>query len=88
MICAFCGERAASAFEDSRPICRHCAELPEPTPLTRRGIFDPAFSFVTQSPVMGRDKVETPCPYCGEKFGARELREHLPRCPKRPKEPE
>ena len=32
MICAFCGERAASALEDSRPICQHCAELPEPTP--------------------------------------------------------
>lgn len=30
--CAFCGERPAGALEDNRPICRHCAELPEPSP--------------------------------------------------------
>ncbi len=28
----------------------------------------------------GRKKVLKPCPKCGAKFGARELREHLSRC--------
>src|SRR5437667_3526052 len=33
----------------------------------------------------GRPQVSRPCPYCKEKFGARELREHIPRCDKAPK---
>src|SRR5437868_2303453 len=33
----------------------------------------------------GRPRVSRPCPYCREKFGARELREHVPRCDKSPK---
>jgi hypothetical protein len=32
----------------------------------------------------GRPTVEKPCPFCGEKFTARKLREHKPRCPKKP----
>lgn len=31
----------------------------------------------------GRPKTKKPCPYCGNEFGARELREHKPRCPAR-----
>lgn len=38
--------------------------------------------YVSQSRVMGKAKIERPCPFCGEKFGARELREHIPHCPK------
>jgi hypothetical protein len=30
----------------------------------------------------GRPRVSRPCPYCREKFGARELREHIPQCDK------
>src|SRR5437868_8012500 len=33
----------------------------------------------------GRPQVSRACPYCKEKFGARELREHIPRCDKAPK---
>jgi hypothetical protein len=32
----------------------------------------------------GRPRVLRLCPYCREKFGGRELREHMPRCDKRP----
>ena len=28
-------------------------------------------------------KVLRPCPYCKKNFGARELRKHIPVCPKR-----
>jgi hypothetical protein len=28
-------------------------------------------------------KVLRPCPYCKKQFGARDLRKHLPACPKR-----
>ncbi|HKD62356.1 MAG TPA: hypothetical protein VKB47_17970 [Terracidiphilus sp.] len=31
----------------------------------------------------GRKKTIKPCPYCGEPFGARDLRLHVPHCPKR-----
>lgn len=30
-----------------------------------------------------RAKVKRPCPTCRRMFGARELREHQPRCPKK-----
>ena len=33
--------------------------------------------------VGGRPKVNYPCPHCGLEFGARELRKHRPRCPRR-----
>jgi hypothetical protein len=33
----------------------------------------------------GRPRVLRLCPYCREKFGGRELREHIPRCAKAPK---
>lgn len=33
----------------------------------------------------GRPQVLRPCPYCREKFGARDLREHIPQCDKAPK---
>jgi hypothetical protein len=33
----------------------------------------------------GRPRVLRPCPYCREKFGGREFREHIPRCEKAPK---
>jgi len=32
----------------------------------------------------GPPKVLRPCPFCRKKFGTRELREHKPRCPKKP----
>jgi predicted RNA-binding Zn-ribbon protein involved in translation (DUF1610 family) len=32
----------------------------------------------------GAVKVMKPCPWCGNEFGAREMRVHKPRCPKRP----
>ena len=30
--------------------------------------------------VGGRPAVLRPCPKCGQEFGARELREHIPKC--------
>jgi hypothetical protein len=33
----------------------------------------------------GKPKVLRPCPDCGIKFGAREMKAHRPRCPKRKK---
>jgi hypothetical protein len=33
----------------------------------------------------GRPRVLRPCPYCRKKFGARDLREHIPQCDKVPK---
>jgi hypothetical protein len=30
-------------------------------------------------------KVLSPCPHCGQPFGARELREHKPRCFRNPR---
>jgi hypothetical protein len=30
----------------------------------------------------GRPQVSRPCPYCKKEFGARDLREHMPRCDK------
>jgi len=33
---------------------------------------------------IGQPKVMRPCPYCKEKFGARDLRAHKPRCSSRP----
>ncbi len=32
----------------------------------------------------GRPRILRGCPFCKEKFGAREFREHLPRCEKNP----
>ena len=31
----------------------------------------------------GASPVLRPCPYCGDEFGARAMREHTPQCPKR-----
>jgi hypothetical protein len=31
-----------------------------------------------------RPKILRPCPFCGKEMGAKELREHKPRCPSRP----
>jgi hypothetical protein len=31
----------------------------------------------------GRPKVLTPCPFCRKLYGARQLRGHFPKCPKR-----
>ena len=31
----------------------------------------------------GKPKVMRPCPHCGIEFGAREIRVHLPRCPRK-----
>jgi hypothetical protein len=33
----------------------------------------------------GRPKVTHKCPFCGLPFGGRELREHKPRCPEKPR---
>jgi hypothetical protein len=33
----------------------------------------------------GRPEVLTPCPFCGKLLGARQLRAHFPKCPKRGK---
>jgi hypothetical protein len=32
----------------------------------------------------GPRKVLRPCPFCNKKFGARDIRVHKPRCPKKP----
>lgn len=32
----------------------------------------------------GPEKVMRPCPFCEKDFGARELRKHKPRCPRKP----
>lgn len=34
--------------------------------------------------VGGRPRTLSPCPYCREKFGTRELRTHRPICPSKP----
>ena len=34
--------------------------------------------------VGGRPKVLHECPHCAREFGARDLRKHMPRCPRRP----
>ena len=31
----------------------------------------------------GADKVLRPCPHCRKDFGCRELRKHIPTCPKK-----
>src|ERR1051326_4576495 len=33
----------------------------------------------------GRPRVLRPCPYCRKKFGARDLRGHIPKCDRAPK---
>jgi hypothetical protein len=39
----------------------------------------------TADMVRGKEKVLRPCKWCKKKFGAVEMREHRPKCPKRPK---
>ena len=46
--CAFCGEREATAADDGRPDCQHCASLEsDPVETLGFGIDDEAFSGMT-----------------------------------------
>ena len=52
--------------------CPHCDQ-----PIERSVL---ASALASSSETSGRPKVEKPCPKCGQMFGARELRAHLPKC--------
>jgi len=51
--------------------------------VSRRQIREAARLLAARRKRAGRKKVLRPCPTCGQKFGAREMREHLPSCPSR-----
>lgn len=55
-------------------ICPHCHK-----PISRS---DAARAL--RSDKSHRAKVLRPCKFCGRKFGAREMRKHVPECPKKP----
>jgi hypothetical protein len=37
-----------------------------------------------RAPGAGRKPVLAPCPWCGKEYGMRQMREHFPKCPRRP----
>lgn len=64
--------------ESEYEVCPHCGE-----PLSDAWI-KAAHSRVAGK-AGGRPAVVRPCPFCGEKFAAREMRAHRPICKKKPK---
>jgi hypothetical protein len=42
--------------------------------------FKEAARRMAKQPGAGRQKVMRPCPKCGEPYGARKMREHIPQC--------
>jgi ribosomal protein S26 len=59
--------------------CPHCGEAIATTKAVRR--FCARLSVSQRQHDRGPEKVMRPCDYCGQEFGAREMRLHVPRCP-------
>jgi predicted Zn-ribbon and HTH transcriptional regulator len=58
------------------------AEVDELLKKVPEAVIMSAAARISRSRARNKPKVMRPCGMCGEMFGAKELRDHLPRCPK------